>query len=237
MEKSEPKNSKILLIEDDGDIREGIGIILRGEGYKVVGAANGKDGLGLLDSDVDLIILDIMMPGMSGIRVCNKIRESSNVPILFLTAKSTEKDKNVGFMAGGDDYMTKPFSYSELLARVKALIRRYQVYKGKGDLPESMDYIEKKGIRISRSENEATVNGKPVSLSDIEYGMLILMMSEPGKVFSAETIYETVWHEPYYYSSNSTVMVHIRKLRMKIEKNPQEPVLIKTIWGKGYRFG
>lgn len=228
--------TRILVIEDDADIREGISIILQGEGYDVACAANGQAGLELLDSSIDLIILDVMMPGMSGIQVCNKIRESSNVPILFLTAKSTERDKSVGFLAGGDDYMTKPFSFGELVSRVKALTRRYQVYKGKGDLPESMDYIEKKGIRVCRSANEAYVDGKQVSLSDIEYGILLLMMSEPGKVFSAESIYESVWHEPYYYSSNSTVMVHIRKLRIKVEKNPQEPVHIKTVWGKGYRF-
>ena len=229
--------TKVLIIEDDADIRRGIKIILQSEGYEVVEASNGAEGLGLVDKKVDLIIHDIMMPGMNGIKTCEMIRKTSNVPILFLTAKSRESDKIQGLMAGGDDYMTKPFSYSELLGRVKALLRRYKIYKGKDERPEDEErLIEHAGILINEDRNEVFINGKEVNLSDIEYGILLMLMKTPGRIFSAQELYEGVWKEPYFYSSNSTVMVHIRKLRVKVEENPQEPQHIRTVWGKGYRF-
>lgn len=227
----------ILVIEDDADIREGIAIVLRGEGYDVATASNGAEGIGLLSRSTDLVILDIMMPGMDGIRTCEMIRRTSNVPVLFLTAKSRESDKLQGLIAGGDDYMTKPFSQSELLVRVRALIRRYRIYKGKSDRAEDGDHkIERAGIIINEDRNEVYVRGEEVNLSDIEYGILLMLMKSPGRIFSAQDLYEGVWREPYFYSSNSTVMVHIRKLRVKIEEDPQEPVHIRTVWGKGYRF-
>lgn len=230
-------NNRILIIEDDADIREGIRIILEGEGYKVDEASNGSEGLALVSQKTDLIILDIMMPGLSGIRTCEMIRKVSNAPVLFLTAKSGESDKVLGLMAGGDDYMTKPFSYSELTSRIKALIRRYRIYKGKHDAEDAgPNYIERSGIRINEKVNEVFVDGKEVAMSRLEYGILLLFMKNPGRIFSAETIYEMVWNDPYIYSSNSTIMVHIRKLRVKIEKDPQDPEHIKTVWGKGYKF-
>ncbi|MBQ3290786.1 MAG: response regulator transcription factor [Mogibacterium sp.] len=230
-------NSKILIIEDDSDIREGIRIILESEGYIVSEASSGSEGLELLDKSTDLIILDIMMPGMNGIKTCEMIRKVSNVPILFLTAKSRESDKIQGLMAGGDDYMTKPFSYSELLVRITALLRRYRIYKGKAEIGEGEERkIERSGILINEDRNEVFKNGNEINLSDIEYGILLTLMKHPGRIFSAEELYEEVWKEDYLYSSNSTVMVHIRKLRVKIEDDPQEPSHIKTVWGKGYRF-
>lgn len=230
-------NSKILIIEDDSDIREGIRIILESEGYIVSEASSGSEGLELLDKSTDLIILDIMMPGMNGIKTCEMIRKVSNVPILFLTAKSRESDKIQGLMAGGDDYMTKPFSYSELLVRITALLRRYRIYKGKAEIGEGEECkIERSGILINEDRNEVFKNGNEINLSDIEYGILLTLMKHPGRIFSAEELYEEVWKEDYLYSSNSTVMVHIRKLRVKIEDDPQEPSHIKTVWGKGYRF-
>lgn len=230
-------NSKILIIEDDSDIREGIRIILESEGYIVSEASSGSEGLELLDKSTDLIILDIMMPGMNGIKTCEMIRKVSNVPILFLTAKSRESDKIQGLMAGGDDYMTKPFSYSELLVRITALLRRYRIYKGKAEIGEGEERkIERSGILINEDRNEVFKNGSEINLSDIEYGILLTLMKHPGRIFSAEELYEEVWKEDYLYSSNSTVMVHIRKLRVKIEDDPQEPSHIKTVWGKGYRF-
>ena len=178
------------------------------------------------------------MPGMSGIRTCEEIRKISIVPILFLTAKAQESDKLLGLMAGGDDYLPKPFSYAELLGRVKALIRRYTVYMGSSVIPEERqeEYIEQSGIRISKFFNEVFVDGEEKELSNIEYQMLLLLMRHKGKTFSAQNLYESIWNEPYFYSCNSTVMVHIRKLRMKIEKDPKNPRYIRTLWGKGYRF-
>ena len=229
---------KILIIEDDADIREGVRILLENENYKIIEAANGREGLELLDDAVDLVILDIMMPGMSGLRTCEEIRKSSNVPILFLTAKARESDKLIGLMAGGDDYLPKPFSYAELLGRVKALVRRYNIYRGRDLSAEEAEsaYIEIGNIKIHKKFNEVFVSNEQRDLSDIEYNILLLMMQYPGKIFSVENLYESVWGEPYFYSCNSTVMVHIRRLRVKIESDPKNPKYIKTMWGKGYKF-
>ena len=228
---------KILLIEDDEDIREGIRILLESEDYRVAEAGNGRDGLKLLDQDTDLVILDVMLPGKSGLRICEEIRKTSFVPILFLTAKAQESDRLIGLMVGGDDYLSKPFSYAELLGRVKALLRRYRIYHGKEGLERAdARKLELAGIQIEEEFHEVIVRGRQVELSEIEYQILLLMMKYPGKIFSAQNLYECVWQEPYFYSCNSTVMVHIRRLRVKIEKDPQNPELIKTVWGKGYRF-
>ena len=237
--KERQKLTNILIIEDDEDIREGVRILLEGEQYQVQEAENGRKGLQLLTKDTDLVILDIMMPGMSGFKTCEEIRKISYVPVLFLTAKSQESDKLIGLMAGGDDYLAKPFSYSELLGRVKALIRRWKIYRGKEE-PEqeqAQRYIELAGIRLNEEFNEVSVKGTNTELSDIEYNILRLLMKYPGKIFSAQNLYESVWNEPYFYNCNSTVMVHIRRLRVKIEEDPKNPKLILTVWGKGYRFG
>lgn len=231
---------RVLIIEDDDDIREGVRILLEGEGYQITEADNGADGLKILTPETDLVILDIMMPGMSGLKTCEEIRKISFVPVLFLTAKAQESDKLVGLMAGGDDYLTKPFSYSELLGRVKALMRRYQIYQGKNRTQEETEEDEKVitlgGISINKNFNEVTVLDKKVDLSDIEYHILLLMMESPMRIFSTQNIYEDVWNEPYFYNCNSTIMVHIRKLRTKIEPDPQNPKYIKTVWGRGYKF-
>ena len=231
-------SKKILIIEDDEDIREGVRLLLESEEFSVIEAKNGAEGLELLKPDTALIILDIMMPGMNGLRTCEEIRKVSNVPVLFLTAKARESDKLIGLMAGGDDYLAKPFSYAELLGRVKALIRRYTVYMGSAFIPEeeTEDYLELAGIRINRTYNEVFVEGEEKQLSNIEYQILLLMMQHKGKIFSAQNLYESIWKEPYFYSCNSTVMVHIRNLRTKIERDPKNPRYIKTLWGKGYRF-
>ncbi|MBS6736036.1 MAG: response regulator transcription factor [Clostridiales bacterium] len=228
----------ILIVEDDADIREGVRILLESEDYCIREAENGRQGLELLDDTIDLVILDIMMPGISGLRTCEEIRKKSNVPVLFLTAKAQESDKLIGLMAGGDDYLPKPFSYAELLGRVKALVRRYNVYQGKaGTDQEKKDaWLELRGVRIHRTYNEVFVDGKAKEMSDIEYRILLLMMGHPGRIFSAQNLYESVWEEPYFYSCSSTVMVHIRKLRVKIEADPKNPRYIKTVWGKGYKF-
>ena len=232
-------STEILIIEDDPDIREGIRILLEGENYSVTEADCGETGLRLLKESTDLVILDVMMPGMSGLRVCEEIRKTSTVPVLFLTAKSQESDKLIGLMAGGDDYLTKPFSYSELVGRVKALVRRFNVYRGRGAaeiVQEDEKVLSRSGIVLNRVYNEVTVNGEKVDLADKEYKILRLLMEHPGRIYSAQNLYESVWNEQFFYNCNSTVMVHIRKLRTKIEADPQEPKYICTVWGKGYRF-
>ncbi|WP_458863500.1 response regulator transcription factor [Acidaminobacterium chupaoyuni] len=231
-------NTKILIVEDDADIREGVRILLESEGYAISEACNGKSGLAKFDDSFSLVILDVMMPGISGLKTCEEIRKISVVPVLFLTAKSNESDKLIGLMAGGDDYLVKPFSYAELLGRVKALLRRYQVYSGKKENPAAAEnsIIRIGNIAINENFNEATVDGKEIDLTDLEYRILLLLMKYPKKIFSAQNLYESIWQEDYLYSSNSTVMVHIRKIRAKIEKRPDAPDHIKTVWGKGYRF-
>ena len=228
----------ILVVEDEPSIREGIRILLGGEGYVVLEAATGEEALAQINEAVDLVILDIMLPGISGLKVCEEIRKTSTVPILFLTAKSQESDKTLGLMAGGDDYLAKPFSYAELIARVKAQLRRYCVYRGKKQaMSMDTDQILTSGrLRVALDRNEVWKDGMPLDLTEIEYKRLALLIQHPQRVFSTHMIYESVWGETYTYSANSTIMVHIRKLRTKIEDDPQNPVYIKNIWGKGYRY-
>lgn len=233
---TEHNNATILIIEDDKDIREVLDVLLSHEGYNVLQAEEGLSALEMIDDSIDLIILDIMMPGMSGIDVCREIRKSYNAPILFLTAKSSDADKAEGLLAGGDDYLTKPFSETELIARVTALMRRYQVYRGKSSMDSNETYLTADGLKLSEQFNAVWKNGVQIDLTDIEYRMLRMFMKHRNRIFSIQSIYETIWDEPYFYSSNNTVMVHIRKLRKKIEDDPQNPVYIITEWGRGYRF-
>lgn len=229
------EQKKILFVDDDPEIREVLRLLLAGEGYQVMEAANGSQALELLDDTVDLVILDVMMPGMGGYTVCAEIRKRSAVPVLFLTAKGQDSDKTMGFSAGGDDYLIKPFSYSELINRVKAMLRRYYVYGAKKD--EGGEIIHCCGnIEIDPAQCRVTVDGQEVVLTDIEYRILYLLASHPKKVFSAQNIYESIWNEPYFYTSNNTVMVHIRNIRRKLGDDPQNAHTIRTVWGKGYRI-
>lgn len=229
----------ILLVEDDPDIRDGVRILLAGEGYHILEAENGAKALEVFGPEVDLVILDVMMPGMSGLRVCEELRKSSTVPILFLTAKSQESDKLLGLTAGGDDYLPKPFSFAELSARVKALLRRYCVYQGKAQAGVRVEeqMLCAGGVRLALDYNRVWVDGQEVNLTDTEYKILRLLMQNPRQIFPVQALYEKVWNEPYFYVSNGTVMVHIRNLRVKIEKDPQNPKRVCTVWGKGYHFG
>ena len=230
------KNIQILIIEDDRDIRESVRILLEGENFYVEEAKDGFEGIEKLSEEIDLVILDIMMPGISGIKTCQKIREFSYVPILFLTAKSDESDKVLALMAGGDDYLVKPFSYAELSARVKAILRRHHVYMQR-EKPSEEQWLQHHNLKINTQVNRVYLGEEEILLTDTEYEILMLLMKYPSKIFSVENIYESVWEEPFYANSSNTVMVHIRKLRIKIEQNPQKPDYIKTVWGKGYRFG
>lgn len=231
-------DARILAVDDNPEIREIINILLSGEGFAVEEAADGAQALAMLGKQsYDLIILDIMMPGMNGYQTCLEIRKLTNAPILFLSARTKDSDKTLGFSSGGDDYLAKPFSYPELVSRVKALIRRYHVYKGKDDAPadEMPDRIHYRNLEIDRLAETVYRDGKVIDLTSTEYAMLLTLVTHPGQVFSAERLYEAVWNEPYYYGANNSIMVHIRNLRRKIEKDPATPTLITTVWGKGYR--
>lgn len=223
----------ILLADDDPEIREVVRILLESEGLTVREAANGNEAVEKLDDSVDLVILDVMMPGRSGVSACAEIRRQSTVPILFLTAASQDSDKTVGFSAGGDDYMVKPFSYAELIARVKALLRRYYVYRGSKAAPET-DCITLDGLTIRTDRSEVMRDDKPIALTDLEYRILLLLAGNRRTVYTAQQIYESVWNETYFANSNNTVMVHIRNLRKKLEDDPQNPRYVKNVWGKGY---
>ncbi len=231
---AKPK-SKILLVEDDADIREGIGVILNAEGFLVEEAASGEDALDKFDAQTELVVLDIMLPGISGFDVLEELRKKSSVPVLLLTARSRDYDKMLGLTIGADDYLTKPFSYIELVARVRALIRRRNVY----DRPEETgadDAVNAGDLELHKSGNYVLKRGEKIDLTELESKILQLFMEHPGKVFTIGNIYESVWEEPYYLSANNTVMVHIRRIRKKIEDDPQVPAYLVTVWGKGYRF-
>ena len=245
-EQPENKASRVLIVDDNPEIREIIHILLGGEGYDIEEVKNGNEAiLKTKENAFDLIILDIMMPGMDGYHTCMEIRKESNAPILFLSAKTQEGDKMLGFSSGGDDYLAKPFSYNELVSRAKALIRRYQVYKGKQERRQipadgqeassGKNTLRLHNLEIDEMSETATRNGNQVDLTDTEYEVLHLLVKNRRQIFSAERLYEAVWQEPYYYGANNTVMVHIRNLRRKIEKDPKNPELIKTVWGRGYR--
>lgn len=224
---------KILVVDDNVEIREVIRVLLENEGFIVEEAEDGETAIAKA-IDMDLIILDVMMPKLDGYEACRKIREVSNAPILFLTAKSMEQDKEQGFLSGGDDYLAKPFSYNELLSRVKALLRRYFVYKGKEESKE--DKIIVHDLYIDTTKNYVTKNGEIVNLTEMEYQILLLLAKHPKKIYSNQELYETIWESPYMYSANNTIMVHVRNLRKKLSVDTQKPSYIKTVRGKGYRF-
>lgn len=229
-------NNKILIADDNPEIREVLNVLLSSEGYDVIEAKDGQEAIELISSEIDLYILDIMMPVINGYQACMEIRKKSNAPILFLTAKSQESDKTLGFSSGGDDYLSKPFSYNELTTRVKALLRRYYIYQGKINNDESnKNKITYNNIVIDPNNEIVFLDGEQIELTYIEYQILYLLLSNRKHIYSTQALYENIWNEPYYYSANNTIMVHIRNLRKKIETDPQNPKIIKTIWGKGYR--
>jgi len=227
------RKTRILVVDDNPEIREIISVLLGSEGYEVVEAKDGEEAIKKANKQIDLFILDIMMPKMNGYQACVEIRKISKAPVLFLSARGAESDKTLGFSSGGDDYLTKPFSYNELTARVKAMLRRYYVYQGKENKEQVLQF---ESLVIDEEKEKVTIRDKEIELTDIEYQLLYLLASHPQQIFSVEHIYEAIWQEPYYYNANNTVMVHMRNLRKKIEENPQKPQIIKNVWGKGYRF-
>ncbi|TMV49463.1 response regulator transcription factor [Paenibacillus mesophilus] len=224
----------VLVADDDPEIRDVVGIYLRNEGYRVVEAGDGVQAVEQMSREkVDLLILDVMMPHLDGIKACFKIREKSNIPIIMLSAKSEDIDKITGLTTGADDYVAKPFNPLELVARVKAQLRR-QTLAGTGGKPNDGSVIEIDELIIHKTRHLVTVRGKEVSLTPIEFSILALLAGHRGHVFNVEQIYRNVWKEDKFCSDN-TVMVHIRNIREKVEENPREPRYIQTVWGVGYK--
>jgi len=227
-----PNRSHILIVDDDADIRQVLLLLLQND-YNVTQAADGPAAIKAVNdnSDIDLIILDVMMPGMSGLEVCDAIRGVTNAPVLFLTAKSAEQDRISAYRSGGDDFLSKPFSHGELLAKVSSLLRRYKEYRGK---PEAALAIE--NLEIDFSTHSVKNAGTPVSLTDTEYLILEYLLHNRGATVTAADLYEAVWKEKFLPGSGNTVMVHVLNLRRKIEENPSSPKIIRTVWGKGYQI-
>jgi DNA-binding response OmpR family regulator len=223
----------VLVVDDEKEIRDAIEIYLKNEKMNVLQASDGIEAIELLNEKVvHLIILDIMMPRLDGIAATFRIREQKNIPIIMLSAKSEDTDKILGLQIGADDYLTKPFNPVELIARVKSQLRRYMTlgtYEGKNSI------INLSGLTLDKDAREVAIHGEAVKLTPIEYRIVELLMSYPGRVFSIHDIYERVWQEPCYNAEN-TVAVHIRKIREKIEIDPKNPRYLKVVWGVGYKM-
>ena len=224
---------RILAVDDEPDLRSLLRILLKSKGYEVLEAASGQEAVELLRSEprIDLVIMDIMMPGLNGVQACAEIRKFSTVPMLFLTAKSQLSDKAEAYASGGDEYLAKPCSQNELMMKVQALTRRYRVYKGKQEDIADLD------LTLDEGRSCAVRNGQRIDLTDKEFAILRFFFRNRGRTLDVQTVYEGVWGEKYMPSSNNTVMVHILNLRKKLELDPANPKLIRTVWGKGYQFG
>lgn len=236
MEQLNNNEYNILVVEDDKEIRDGIEIFLKSQGYHVYKAADGVEGLEVIEGEnIHLAIVDIMMPRMDGVTMTIKLREHHEFPVIMLSAKSEETDKVIGLNIGADDYVTKPFTPLELMARVNSQLRRYTRFMGMAQKKEEegRNYIIG-GLELNEDTIEFSVDGNPVKLTPIEFKILALLMRNPGRVFSAEEIYERVWNEKAI--NTDTIMVHVRNIRDKIEINPREPKYLKVVWGVGYKI-
>ena len=223
----------ILVVDDDKEIVDSISIFLSGENYNVLKAYNGIDALDILSQkEVHLMILDVMMPRLDGIKTLMKLRESRNIPVILLSAKSEDADKILGLTAGADDYVTKPFNPSELVARVKSQLRRYTTL---GSIGKQNGEITISGLCINTENKTVSVDGEAVRLTPIEYKILELLARNRSRVFSADDIYRNVWNEQNVVGDN-TIAVHVRHIREKIEINPKEPKYLKVVWGIGYKI-
>lgn len=229
-------NYRILIVEDDKEIREGVEIYLRNQGYEVFQAANGKEGLDVIEKELlHLVIVDIMMPIMDGVTMLMQMRAKGyELPVIMLSAKSEEVDKIMGLNMGADDYITKPFTPLELLARVNSQIRRYVKYLSVLESGTKDKVYSIGGLELNEDTVEVSVDGNPVKMTPMEFKILQLLMKNPGRVFSAEEIYERVWNEKAV--NTDTIMVHVRNIREKIEINPKNPKYLKVVWGVGYKI-
>ena len=226
------ETTKILIVDDDPDIRNVLNLLLRSD-YETAEAADGFAAVEYIQQnpETDLVILDVMMPGMDGIETCEKIRESSNVPILFLTAKSAEQDRIAAYRSGGDDFLSKPFSQPELLAKVSSLLRRYREYRGK---PASSVWSFG-SLEVDLNTRMVRSAGENVPLTDTEYSILECLVKNRGRTVTTQELYESVWNEKFLPGSGNTIMVHVLNLRRKIEEVPSSPRIIRTVWGRGYQ--
>lgn len=229
------EKKRILIVDDEEDIRDLLEIYLINEGFSVIKATDGVEALDALEGqEIDLIILDVMMPRMDGIQACMKIRRDRNLPIIMLSAKGEDIDKILGLNTGADDYVTKPFNPLEVVARVKSQLRRISMITGSA-APKSSEEIQIEGLSINTATHQVWVDEREIKLTPTEFSILEFMARNRGRVLSTEVIYERVWNEPAYESEN-TVAVHIRNIREKIEINPKEPRYIKVVWGVGYKI-
>ncbi len=230
-------HEKILVVDDDREIADLVEIHLISDGYEVRKASDAYEGLRILEKekDIALAILDIMMPGMDGLTMCGKIRETSTIPIIMLSAKSTDLDKIVGLGNGADDYVTKPFNPLELTARVKSQLRRYTQLNPNAANQFTNNEITIRNMTINKDNHKVIIDGEDIKLTPIEFDILFLLASHPGKVFSTDEIFEKVWNEKVY-EANNTVMVHIRRLRGKMKEDSRENKIITTVWGVGYKI-
>ena len=228
---------KILVVDDEARMRKLVSDFLTKSGYTVLEAGDGIEALDIFFEQkvIALVILDVMMPKMNGLSALMKIREKNNIPIIMLSAKTEESDKVIGLSMGADDYVTKPYNTAELMARVKSQLRRYFSLGAANGTTQSQDILKNGGLLLNRNTKELLVDGEPVRLTATEYKIMELLMEHPGYVFSAEEIYSQVWQEDAY-SVENTVMVHIRRIREKIEITPKNPKYLKVVWGIGYKI-
>ena len=223
----------VLICDDDRDIRRALRIYLTGAGYKVLEAVNGREALEIIGKEeVHLVLLDIMMPELDGVSALTLLREKSSVPVILLTAKSEDEDKIMGLELGADDYVTKPFNAQEVLARVKAILRRY---RNSGPMSDDPSVLVIGGIELDDENKEVLVDGEKITITPKEYDILKFFMENPGKVFSSREIYRRVWNDKPM-GAEGTVAVHIRHLREKVEIDPASPQYLKLVWGKGYKL-
>ena len=231
--------NRVLVVDDDKEIVEAIDIYLKNEGIEVIKAYDGMQAIeALIEKEVHLILMDIMMPKMYGLRTTMKIREEKNIPIILISAKSEDTDKILGLNMGADDYITKPFNPLEMIARVKSQLRRYTMLGNFGTVQqrgESNSIISSGGLSLNLDSKEVVVDGEIIKVTATEFGILELLLRNQGRVFSIDEIYEKVWKEPSYNAEN-TVAVHIRRIREKIEINPKDPKYLKVVWGIGYKI-
>ena len=225
----------ILVVDDEPEIADLVGVYLRSEGFTVHTCGTAGEALDTLaHQSVDLAILDVMLPDKSGFELCGELRREHRFPVLMLTAKSSDMDKITGLTIGADDYITKPFNPLELVARVKAQLRRYTRYNSSQEKAPGSEVIDFNGLVIDRGTHQCTLYDKELNLTPIEFDILWMLCSNRGQVISAERLFETVWGEKYL-DRNNTVMVHIRRLREKMGEPSRDPRFIKTVWGVGYK--
>lgn len=230
------KDTTILVVDDEKEIADLLELYLISDGFQVKKVYDAQEGLRIMKEEkIDLVLLDIMMPRIDGLEMCRRIRETNNVPIIIVSAKTQELDKIVGLTTGADDYVTKPFNPLELMARVKSQLRRYRDLNPAQEKPKETNVIELRNMRINKETHQVFVDGESIKLTPIEFEILYLLAAHPGRVFSTDEIFEKVWHEKVY-EANNTVMVHIRRLRGKMKDDTRTDKIITTVWGVGYKI-